>query len=222
MTVTVRRAIPEDVPFLAGLVSSEDVAPFLASVRPTSEEELAIEVARSLAEPDEFGVMVFAVEGERAGTATWEVVNRRSRIAAVGGFAANTPATPGHVFRVVCAADCASFLWEDKSGNLPDIPVDSILVNPNLPGQVFAGSDWGLYYTDDVSVAEPVWQRFTAGLPQVMIWDMAIDRGFTTLALFTRSRGAYAWPLPTEPADTMPFLDGFETGDTSRWSSTVP
>ena len=55
-----------------------------------------------------------------------------------------------------------------------------------------------------------------------MIWDMAIDRGFTTLALFTRSRGAYAWPLPTDPTDTMPFLDGFETGDTSRWSSTVP
>ncbi|HEY1316977.1 MAG TPA: GNAT family protein [Gaiella sp.] len=87
MTVTVRRAIPEDVPFLAALVADEDVAPFLASIRPTSEEELAIEVARSLAEPDDFGVMVFAVEGERAGTATWEQVNRRSRIAAVGGFA---------------------------------------------------------------------------------------------------------------------------------------
>jgi RimJ/RimL family protein N-acetyltransferase len=87
MTVTVRRAIPEDVPFLAALVSDEDVAPFLASIRPTSEEDLAIEVARSLAEPDDFGVMVFAVEGERAGTATWEQVNRRSRIAAVGAFA---------------------------------------------------------------------------------------------------------------------------------------
>ena len=47
MTVTVRRAIPEDVPFLAELVSHQDVAPFLASLRPTSEEELAIEVARS-------------------------------------------------------------------------------------------------------------------------------------------------------------------------------
>ena len=87
MTVTVRRAIPEDVPFLVRLVSDEDVAPFLAAVRPSSEEELAIEVARSLAEPDDFGVMVFAVEGERAGTATWEQVNRRSRIAAVGAFA---------------------------------------------------------------------------------------------------------------------------------------
>ena len=87
MRVTVRRAIPEDVPFLVGLVSDEDVAPFLAAVRPTSEEEIAIEVARSLAEPDDYGVMVFAVEGERAGTATWERVNRRSRIAAVGAFA---------------------------------------------------------------------------------------------------------------------------------------
>ena len=87
MTVTVRRAIPEDVPFLVGLVSDEDVAPFLAAVRASSAEELAIEVARSLAEPDDFGMMVFAVEGERAGTATWEQVNRRSRIAAVGAFA---------------------------------------------------------------------------------------------------------------------------------------
>ena len=36
-------------------------------------------------------------------------------------------------------------------------------------------------------------------MPNVMIWDMSIDRGFTTLAAFTRSRGAYVWPLPTGP-----------------------
>lgn len=141
--------------------------------------------------------------------------------AAVGGFDANTPATPGHVFRVVCGANCATFTWEDKSGNLPDIPVDSILVNPHRPAQVFAGSDWGLYYTDDITAASPVWQRFIAGLPPMMIWDMAIDRGFTTLALFTRSRGAYVWPLPD--ADTaLPFIDGFETSNTARWSSSTP
>jgi uncharacterized repeat protein (TIGR01451 family) len=32
-----------------------------------------------------------------------------------------------------------------------------------------------------------------------MIWSLSIDRGFTTLAAFTRSRGAWAWPLP-QPA----------------------
>jgi uncharacterized repeat protein (TIGR01451 family) len=36
-------------------------------------------------------------------------------------------------------------------------------------------------------------------MPHVMIWSFTIDRGFTTLAAFTRSRGAWAWPLP-QPA----------------------
>ena len=122
--------------------------------------------------------------------------------AAVGGFNANSPTTPGHVFRVVCtmtSTPCDGFTWTDQTGNLPDIPVDSIIVNPNFPGQVFAGPDFGLYYTDDITANPPVWNRFTNGLPNVMIWDMSVDRGSTTLALWTRSRGAYAWPLPTGP-----------------------
>ncbi len=122
--------------------------------------------------------------------------------AAVGGFNANTPSTPGHVFRVVCTmtlTPCDGFTWTNETGNLPDIPVDSIIVNPNYPSQVFAGSDFGLYYTDDITANPPVWNRFNNGLPNVMVWDMSVDRGSTTLALWTRSRGAYAWPLPTGP-----------------------
>jgi hypothetical protein len=124
--------------------------------------------------------------------------------AAVGGFSNNTPSTPGHVYRVVCDTGCASFTWTDRSGNLPNIPVDSIITNPNFPMQVFAGSDFGLYYTDDVTANPPVWNRFNNGLPNVMIWDMAIDRGATTLSLWTRSRGAYAWPLPLGPENPLP------------------
>jgi len=119
--------------------------------------------------------------------------------AAIGGFNANTPATPGHVFRVVCTADCASFTWTDKTGNLPDIPVDSIIANPRFAQQVFAGTDWGLYYTNDITAAAPVWYRFDNGLPHAMIWDMQIDRGNTTLSVWTRSRGAFVWPLPSAP-----------------------
>ena len=119
--------------------------------------------------------------------------------AAVGGFNANSPSTPGHVFQVTCAAACGSFTWLDKTGNLPDIPVDSIIVNPKWPQQVFAGTDWGLYYTDNISAATPSWSRFDTGLPHAMIWDMAVDRGATTLSVWTRSRGAYVWPLPSAP-----------------------
>ncbi|MCB1641861.1 MAG: hypothetical protein KDI37_09025, partial [Xanthomonadales bacterium] len=102
--------------------------------------------------------------------------------AVTGGFDQNTPATPGHVFQVRCTADCATFTWRNVSGDLPNIPVNSVMVNPNRPKQVFAGSDWGLYYTDDVDADPVVWQKHL-GLPGVMIWDMTVDRGFTTLAV---------------------------------------
>jgi hypothetical protein len=116
--------------------------------------------------------------------------------AALGGFDQNTPSTPGHVYQVTCATNCTTFTWLNKSGNLPNIPVDSIIANPNYPQQVFAGTDWGVYFTNDITVGSPTWLRFQNGLPNTMIWDMAIDRSNTTLALFTRGRGAYAWPLP--------------------------
>jgi len=115
--------------------------------------------------------------------------------AAIGGFNPNTPTQPGHVFQVVCTADCGSFVWSNKTGNLPDIPVDSIIVNPNNAHQVFAGTDWGVYYTDNITVASPTWQRFENGIPHAMVWDMQIDRGSTTLSVWTRSRGAYVYPL---------------------------
>jgi hypothetical protein len=124
--------------------------------------------------------------------------------AAVGGFNANTPSTPGHVFRVTCNVNCGSSTWDDRTGNLPDVPVDSIVVNPNFPQQVFAGTDFGLYYTDDINAISPLWSRFNDGLPNTMVWGMSIDRGSTTLSLWTRSRGAYVWPLPSGPEDPLP------------------
>ena len=74
--------------------------------------------------------------------------------------------------------------------------MDSIIVNPNDAHQVYAGTDWGVYYTDDITVASPTWLRFENGIPHAMVWDMQIDRGSTTLSVWTSSRGAYVYPLP--------------------------
>lgn len=129
--------------------------------------------------------------------------------AAIGGFTQNTPNQPGHIYQLLCENACTSFAWRNISGNLPNIPANSVAFNPKIPGQVFAGTDWGLYFTNDAFADEVVWYRFDNGLPRVMIWDMAIDRGFTTLAVFTRGRGAWAWPLPDALSDLI-FADGFE------------
>jgi RimJ/RimL family protein N-acetyltransferase len=87
MSVAIRRARPDDVDFLVGLLTHEEVAPFLAAVRPTSAEDVLALVRRSDQEPEAFGVFVFEVDGERAGTVEFELVNRRSSIASLGGLA---------------------------------------------------------------------------------------------------------------------------------------
>lgn len=87
MTVAIRRATPDDVRFLAELVSHEDVEPFLASVRATEDGEILAEVERSQEEPDAFGVFLIEVDGVRAGTMRFERANLRSRIANLGGLA---------------------------------------------------------------------------------------------------------------------------------------
>jgi RimJ/RimL family protein N-acetyltransferase len=85
-SVAIRRATDGDVAYLAALFRDDDVAPFLAAIRPSSDEEVAAEVARAAGDPEGYGIVVFESDGERIGTATWERVNRRSRIASVGGF----------------------------------------------------------------------------------------------------------------------------------------
>ena len=52
-----------------------------------------------------------------------------------------------------------------------------------------------------------------------MIWDMSVDRGATTLALWTRSRGAYVWPLPTGPESSPATMESPTPSSTLTGSS---
>ena len=121
--------------------------------------------------------------------------------AAVGGFDENTPATPGHVF--VCVNSSGTWTWTNKSGNLPNVPAESIVINPNNPAQAFLGTDYGFYYTDNINAAPPVWFLYDYGLPTTIIRYLTLDRGpsatpynSTTLAAFTYGRGTYAIRIP--------------------------
>lgn len=87
MRVSLRRARPDDAPFLVELFTHEDVEPFLAAVRPKDLDSVRAEIERSEAEPESFGTFVVEVDGERAGTLHFERANRRSRIADLGGLA---------------------------------------------------------------------------------------------------------------------------------------
>jgi RimJ/RimL family protein N-acetyltransferase len=87
MTVSLRRANENDVAFLVELLTNDDVQPFLAAARPRGRSELLELIGRSQCEPEHFGVFVIEHDGEPAGTVEFELVNRRSSIAHVGGLA---------------------------------------------------------------------------------------------------------------------------------------
>jgi RimJ/RimL family protein N-acetyltransferase len=89
--VRLRRAEAADVAFLVDLVADDEVEPFLSAVQPRDEESVRAEVERSLAEPESCGRFVIeaeeAGEWQRAGALGFELANRRSRIARLGGLA---------------------------------------------------------------------------------------------------------------------------------------
>ena len=87
MSVAIRRAEPGDLDFLVELMTHDEVEPFLAVIRPRDREGVQTEIARSQAEPQEFGRFVIEVDGEPAGSMGFEVANRRSRIANLGSLA---------------------------------------------------------------------------------------------------------------------------------------
>jgi RimJ/RimL family protein N-acetyltransferase len=87
VTVSIRRAALDDLDFVEELLSHDEVEPFLAAVRTRDREGLRAEIERSQAEPAEFGRFVIEVDGERAGAMGFEVANRRSRVANLGGLA---------------------------------------------------------------------------------------------------------------------------------------
>jgi steroid Delta-isomerase len=83
----IRRAEVGDADFLADLLTHEEVEPFLAAVRPKDRDAVLAEIERSQREPFDFGVFVIEDDGHRAGVMEFERVNRRSRIAHLGGLA---------------------------------------------------------------------------------------------------------------------------------------
>ena len=87
MSITVRRARPDDLDFLVALAQHEDVQPFLAAGRPSDRESIRADIERSEEEPDVFGVFVIEVDGERAGVMRFSSRGGPNRIAELGGLA---------------------------------------------------------------------------------------------------------------------------------------
>ena len=94
------------------------------------------------------------------------------------------PAQGGHVFR----STDGGRRFVDRSANLPDIPVNALVVDPKNSKVLYAATDRGVRRSRDSGAS---WSDFSNGLPNVIVGDLILHASQRLLRCGTRSRGAW-------------------------------
>lgn len=92
--------------------------------------------------------------------------------------------------------------WTDISGDLPNISVNAIALDPHNDNTVYVGTDVGVFRTTNGGAD---WLVFDNGIPNVVISDLHIDREDQMLYAATFGRGMYK--LNIAPAAVEPSVD---------------
>jgi photosystem II stability/assembly factor-like uncharacterized protein len=109
--------------------------------------------------------------------------------ATFSGFNGATPSRPGHVFKSTNGLGSAT--WVDISGDLPDIPVNTIALDQvkergQMVTAVYVGTDVGVFETLDGGAH---WRRLSKGMPNVAVFGLTNSRG--RLVAATHGRGMF-------------------------------
>lgn len=90
----------------------------------------------------------------------------------------------------------AGATWTNISGALPNIPMNCIVYDDNSTvDAIYVGTDLGVYYLDNTLAG--VWQNYSAGLPNVMVFELEINPTSQKLIAATYGRGVWETPLNT-------------------------
>ncbi len=86
-------------------------------------------------------------------------------------------------------SDDAGQTWKAVQGDLPaNGPVLALAEDPQDPGLLFAGTEFGLFFTRD---GGQKWHRLKSGLPTIAVRDLAIQTTMNDLVVGTFGRGIY-------------------------------
>jgi hypothetical protein len=86
--------------------------------------------------------------------------------------------------------------WQNVSGDLPDMPVSGIAVNPLSPADWFLATDLGVWHSGDGGAG---WAPFGSGMPNVVVDDVEIQIDKQKLVAGTHGRGAWEADLGPDP-----------------------
>ncbi len=99
----------------------------------------------------------------------------------------------GHVF--VTSNKGAN--WTDITGNLPNIPVQDLAIDPDAPNTLYLGTDIGVFWTTNRGQS---WAPLASGLPVVGVMSLKLHRPSRTLRAATHGRGMWDLPVPSGSA----------------------
>ena len=115
------------------------------------------------------------------------------------GFNENDTRGAGHVFLGTQIGSTSPEFTEidgQNSGSyfsLPDLPTNSVLVDPQAPNVLFAAADYGVYVSVD---GGDHWFRIDAGLPHSEVYMLAYNPTTNGVVAATHGRGMWQLQLP--------------------------
>ncbi len=93
-----------------------------------------------------------------------------------------------HVFRTTNAG----INWMDISSNLPDAPVNDIIVDPDSVGRLYVGTDVGIFISNNLGSS---WSYLGDNLPNAPVTDLILHNPTRTLIAATYGRSMYSIDL---------------------------
>jgi photosystem II stability/assembly factor-like uncharacterized protein len=97
----------------------------------------------------------------------------------------------GHVFKTTNAG----ISWMDISANLPNVPANDLVVDPDLPHTLYLGNDIGVYVSTDSGAT---WNPVGVGLPHTVVSSLKLHRPSRTLRAATLGRSVWDLPVPVQ------------------------
>jgi hypothetical protein len=84
--------------------------------------------------------------------------------------------------------------WTAASSGMPQVPVNAFVVDPLDSNLLYAGTDIGVYMSNDAGAS---WNPIGTGLPRVAVFDIVVLPKLRKIRIATHGRGMWELSLPT-------------------------
>lgn len=79
--------------------------------------------------------------------------------------------------------------WFAIDDGLPDVPTNTVLIDPNSPEHIYIGTDLGIYFSSDGGIS---WETYQDGLPiTIMAMHLSISPANNKIRIATHGNGVF-------------------------------